>query len=170
MKAIILFLFTFLITIAPEPVQDKSPAEIHSAMVYNFMKYVNWSDENISGEFIIAVYGSDEVYNTLNQWYNDKPKGGKKIKVKNIKNISEFATAHVLYISKTKNKEFDAIHTIIKGKPVLSITDSNNLGQKGAAINMKVIDGKLKFEINQKTFEESGLRVSSQLTAMAIMI
>jgi len=52
----------------------------------------------------------------------------------------------------------------------LTITDGNGLGQKGSCINFKVVDGKLKFEMNQGTLTGSNLKVSSQLSSMAILI
>ena len=44
------------------------------------------------------------------------------------------------------------------------------MGQKGSCINFKVIDGKLKFELNQATVTGSNLKVSTQLSSMAILI
>jgi len=53
---------------------------------------------------------------------------------------------------------------------VLTVTDGNGLGQKGSCINFKVVDGKLKFELNQAVIGTSNLKVSSQLSSMAILI
>jgi len=53
---------------------------------------------------------------------------------------------------------------------MLYITDSYNLGQMGSGINSKVIDGKLKFELNQVSVNGANLKVSGQLSSMAIVI
>jgi len=76
----------------------------------------------------------------------------------------------VVYIGKGKSKEFDNVKNAIAGKSILTITDSFNLGKKGSCINLKVIDDKLKFEINQNSMNGASLKVASQLTNMAIMI
>ncbi len=62
------------------------------------------------------------------------------------------------------------VKTSTTGKSVLTITDGNGLGQKGSCINFKVVDGKLKFELNQGVVTGSNLKVSSQLSSMAILI
>ena len=49
--------------------------EIHSMMVYNFMKYVNWPASSAQGDFVIGVIGDEDVYSTLSQWYTGKKKG-----------------------------------------------------------------------------------------------
>jgi hypothetical protein len=114
--------------------------------------------------------GEEEVFNTLKTWYDGKPKGTKKYVVKKLTNAEEAATCSVVYLGKSKNREFENIKTAVTGKPVLTITDSANLGQKGSHINFKVMDGKLKFELNQASVTGSNLKVSSQLASMAILL
>jgi hypothetical protein len=150
--------------------QDRPTHEIHAAMLFNFIKYVQWPNEGEAGEFVVGVIGDDNVFNTLNQWYNGKPKGSKKYVIKKLSSADESSTCQVVYVGKSKNKEFDNVKNSISGKSVLTITDGNGLGQKGSCINFKVIEGKLKFELNQATVTSSNLKVSSQLSSMAILI
>jgi hypothetical protein len=150
--------------------QERPTHEIHAAMVYNFIKYVQWPDEAEAGEFVVGVIGDDNVFNTLKQWYDGKPKGSKKYVVKKLAASADANSCHVVYLGKSKSREFDTIKTSTTGKSILTVTDGNGLGQRGSCINFKVIDGKLKFELNQTTVSGSNLKVSSQLSSMAILI
>ena len=150
--------------------QERSPEEVYSMMVYNFTKYVQWPDHAGSGEFVIGVIGNTEVYNTLNQWYGGKAKGSKTYVIKKFSSAAEVTDCHVLYIDKTKSGEFDLANDKVKGKGTLVITDKNGLGAKGSAINFRLVDNKLKFELNQKAIEASNLKVSGALSSMAILI
>lgn len=150
--------------------QDRPTHEIHAAMLFNFIKYVQWPNEGEAGEFVVGVIGDDNVFNTLNQWYNGKQKGSKTYVIKKLTSPGESSNCQVVYVGKAKNKDFDDIKNSISGKSILTITDGNGLGQKGSCINFKVIDGKLKFELNQATLTSSNLKVSSQLSSMAILI
>jgi hypothetical protein len=150
--------------------QDRPTHEIHAAMLFNFIKYVQWPNEGDGGEFVVGVIGDDNVFNTLNQWYNGKQKGSKKYVIKKLTSPGESSNCQVVYVGKAKNKDFEDIKNSISGKSILTITDGNGLGQKGSCINFKVIDGKLKFELNQATLTSSNLKVSSQLSSMAILI
>lgn len=162
------FLFAGMISSANA--QERPVHEIHAMMVYNFIKYIQWPDQNDGGEFVIGVYGDNNVFKTLHEWYDGKPKGAKKFLIKNLNSSSEAASCHVVYLAKSKNKEFENVKTEVQGKPVLCVTDGNGLGQKGSAINFKVVDGKLKFELNQSTLAENNLKASSQLSSMAIVL
>ena len=149
---------------------EKPIHEIHAAMIYNFMKYVQWPDDGNPGEFVVGVLGEDNVFNTLKNYYDGKPKGAKKYSIRKLADASEAASCAVVYIGKNKSREFENVKNAITGKPVLTITDSFNLGKKGSCINLKVIDDKLKFEINQNSINSATLKVASQLASMAIMI
>ncbi|MDL5050208.1 YfiR family protein [Oscillatoria amoena NRMC-F 0135] len=170
MKKIILFAIATAFSLGVALAQERPNHEIHAAMVFNFIKYVQWPDEGSSGEFVVGVMGEDDVYNTLKTWYDGKPKGAKKYVVKKLSSASEAASCHVVYLGKTKSKEFENIKSNISGKPVLTVTDGSGLGQKGSCINFKVIDGKLKWELNQGTITGSNLKVSGQLSSMSILI
>jgi hypothetical protein len=170
MKTLISFICISIVSIASVSAQERPTHEIHAAMVYNFIKYVQWPDETEAGEFVVGVIGDDNVFNTLKLWYDGKPKGSKKYLVKKLTSSAEANSCHVVYLGKSKNKEFENIKASTVGKSVLTVTDGNGLGQKGSCINFKVIDGKLKFELNQSTVSGSNLKISSQLSSMAILI
>ena len=168
-KCVIIFLAVFGF-VSVQAQQEKPIHEIHAAMLFNFVKYIQWPNEAEGGEFVLGVMGDEDVFNTLKTWYDGKPKGAKKYVVKKLATPEDAATCAVVYLGKSKNREFEGIKTATAGKPVLMITDSANLGQKGSHINFKVIDGKLKFELNQASVAGSNLKVSSQLASMAIAI
>jgi hypothetical protein len=150
--------------------QERATHEVHAAMLYNFIKYVQWPNEGEGGEFVVGVMGEDDVFNTLKTWYDGKPKGSKKYVIKKLASAADAASCQVVYLGKGKSKEFENIKNSVSGKSVLTVTDGNGLGQKGSCINFKVVDGKLKFELNQATVNSSNLKVSGQLSSMAIMI
>lgn len=169
MKKVVLF-FAGLLAMGMARAQERPNHEIHAAMVFNFIKYVQWPDEGSGGDFVVGVMGEDEVFNTLKAWYDGKPKGAKKYVVKKLSSADDAASCHVVYLGKSKSKEFENIKNTITGKPVLTVTDGSGLGQKGSCINFKVVDGKLKWELNQGTFTSSNLKVSGQLSSMSILI
>ena len=150
--------------------QERPTHEIHAAMLFNFVKYVQWPDETQSGEFVVGVIGDENVFTTLQKWYDGKPKGSKKYVIKKLASADEASSCQVVYVGKSKSREFESVKNSTTGKSVLTVTDGNGLAQKGSCINFKVVDGKLKFELNQATVNASNLKVSSQLTSMAIVI
>ena len=149
---------------------DRPMHEIHSMLMFNFIKYVEWPTEAKSGEFVIAVIGDEEVMNTINTFYSKRPVKGQNVKVIGADDVNTINNAHVVYLSKNSSKDFDAVNSKFLGKPTLVITDKSGLGKKGSCINFQEAGGKLKFEINQASIEKNNLKLSSQLASMGIMI
>lgn len=170
MKRIFLIVMISLLGLASVFAQDRPTHEIHAAMLYNFIKYVQWPDEGSGGDFVVGVIGEDNVYNTLKSWYDGKPKGSKKYVIKKLASASDASSCHVVYIGKAKSRDLDDVVSSTAGKSVLTITDGNGLAEKGSCINFKVVNGRLKFELNQGTVASSNLKVSGQLSSMAILI
>lgn len=170
MKMIVQILFVMLIGITTVNAQERPTHEIHAAMLYNFIKYVQWPDEGAGGEFVVGVIGEDNVFNTLKQWYDGKPKGTKKYVIKKLSSSLEASACHVVYVGKSRSKEFENVKNSVTGKSILTITDGTGLAEKGSCINFKIVDGKLRFELNQGVVSSSNLKVSGQLSSMAILI
>jgi hypothetical protein len=169
MKKLILSVVMCAALIFQANAQDRPMHEIHVAFINNFMKYIQWPTGDKS-DFVIGVLGNDEVYTTLKKWYDGKAKGEQKISVKKLASAAEAADCSLVYLSRNKSRDFDDIKTAITGKHCLTITDGNNLGTKGSCLNFKEVDGKLKFELNQSAVAASSLKVSSQLSSIAIVI
>jgi len=167
---IVRMLIVMLIGITTVSAQQRPTHEIHAAMLYNFIKYVQWPDEGSGGEFVVGVIGEDDVFNTLKQWYDGKPKGSKKYVIKKLSSSLEASTCQVVYVGKTRSREFENVKNSVTGKSILTITDGNGLAEKGSCINFKIVDGKLRFELNQGVVTGSNLKVSGQLSSMAILI
>jgi YfiR/HmsC-like len=170
MKYIKLTVLLVLVAFKGMAQQERPTHEMHAMMLYNFIKYIQWPNEGDGGEFVVGVMGEDDVFNTLKAWYDGKPKGTKKYVIKKLTSAAEAGDCQVVYLGRNKNKEFENIKGATTGKSILTITDSYNLGQKGSCINFKVMDGKLKFELNQASVSGANLKVSGQLSSMAIVI
>lgn len=169
MKKAILIIFYFALIIKVSA-QERAPHEIHAAMVYNFIKYIQWPNEGDGGDFVLGVVGDDKIFSTLKMWYEGKSKGNKKFVVKKLDTPSQAGECQAIYVGSSKNRNFEDVKVAIAGKPVLTITDGNGMAEKGSCINFRIIDGKLKFELNQSAVTGANLKVSGQLTSMAILI
>ncbi|ADR21260.1 hypothetical protein MATR_11110 [Marivirga tractuosa] len=168
-----IFIFVFFVSFVVNSFDANAQRpmhEIHSMLIFNFIKYIEWPDDSKSGDFIIAVYGDDDVYDQLSKLYGQRQVKGQNAEIVNISDVAELKTAHIIYLAADKSRDFETILEKYDTKPTLIITDKSGLGKKGSSINFREVGGKLKFEINQATFTNSNLKVSSQLVNMGITI
>jgi hypothetical protein len=101
--------------------QERPTHEIHAAMLFNFVKYVQWPNETEAGEFVVGVIGDENVFSTLQKWYDGKPKGSKKYVIRKLASAEEAANCQVVYVGKSKNRDFDVVKTSTTGKSILTV-------------------------------------------------
>lgn len=167
--------FSFLIGLLcflalPAIGQQRPTHELHSMMIYNFLKYIEWPGGKNTGEFVIGVIDDDQVYNTLNTWYGNKTRGNKTFKIVKASSSDDLTQYQLVYLGKGGSDSLDGVLSKVADQPVLTVTAKKGLAAKGSCINFRVIDNRLKFELNQSAISKTTLKASSQLAAMAIVI
>lgn len=150
--------------------EERPIHEVHAMMIFNFIKYVEWPEASQNNIFTIGVFGDQDLYKNLQNFYANRSVKGQKVRVEFYSNINELGTAHVIYLADDNNKDFEAVKGKLAGKPSLLITDGRKLGKEGSCINFVENSGKLQFEINKNSFEQNHLKVSSQLLSMGILL
>jgi hypothetical protein len=142
----------------------------HSIFIYNFSKYVKWPDAQNSGKFVIGILGNSAIQKDLKAIAATKQVNGMAIEVKIFSSAAEVDNCHILYVSASESARFDQVLSNTLSKPVLVVTDNPGLAKKGAAINFVEVEGKIKFELNQKNAESNGLKVAGSLASLAILV
>ncbi len=142
--------------------------ELHAMMVYNFIKHIKWPNE--TEQFVIGVIGDDKVFNTLDSWYGNRIRMGKKLKVVKFSGVLDQSGCNILYLGSDAIRFFEPIRNKIADEPTLLITAKPGLGTKGSSINFRNDSYRLRFELNQKALDRANLKVSGQLSALAILV
>ena len=143
--------------------------QLHSVYIYSFIKYVQWP-KNADAEFVIGIYKDSQIREHLEKMATVKKAGNKAIVVKRIDDINSVPNVHMLFIPKEASSELEVIVKKMSGSNTLLITEGEGTGAKGSNINFVVKSGKLAFELNRKAMERENLKVSSELTRLAIII
>ena len=142
----------------------------HSIFIYNFSKYVKWPDAQNSGKFVIGVFGASAIHKDLKVMATTKKVNGRSIEIRQINSTSDIQNCHILYLSASDSGKIKEIISKTQDQSILIVTDNPGLAKKGAAINFVNVDGKIKFELNQKNAESRGLKVAGTLASLAIIV
>jgi len=167
LKIVSMFLFFPMITIVGQ-VDDATKAhnKIKGIYMYQFAKLINWPKEYRSGDFVIGVYGDEELYQQMHSAYTDKLIGNQKIKVNRYISSAEISNCHLLYLSDNKSESLIKIKKKNKTKTII-VGQQEGLLDKGAAINFVIKDSRIKFEINKTSVDKQGLIFGQTLIKLA---
>ncbi|MEP6949017.1 MAG: YfiR family protein [Ginsengibacter sp.] len=163
---IILFCSSWRTTVAQT---GKQEANLKAVFIYNFTRYIDWDTSNIENEFVIGIIGSTAVTEPLDEIAKTNTVKNKKIVIRNFSNPDEITPCNILFIS--ANSTFSLSSVLAKiNKGTLTITEEAGSAEQGSAFNFVVINDKLKFEANVKSINAAGLKASSQLLKLAIIV
>jgi len=141
-----------------------------SAFIYQFTNFIEWPANKKSGDFVIGVVGSSDVSSFLEVLAQSRTVGAQKIVVKKLNSADEASNCHIIFLSDNKSSEFDEALNKAKSSNALLITEKDGLGRKGSGINFIMKDGKLNFELNKSSMSKSGLKISSKLEALGVVV
>lgn len=146
--------------------------EVKAAFIFNFLKFVEWPKEAFfksKSQLKICLVEESELCEKVTL-IDGKMAGQRLIKVEKPGEKSLCSDCQVLVICSGKADRIKRHLERFKGRPVLTIGDSENFTQLGGMIGLTKISGKVRFLINLKEAEASGLKISSQLLKLAVEV
>jgi hypothetical protein len=144
--------------------------KLHSLFIFSFTRYVQWPDAYNEGDFEIVVLGDTPLLDELKTMAQTKKVGDRTIRITKVNSIGELKKCHILFVPSSRTAQFGEVLSRVSNQPVLIVTEESGLGAKGSIINFIIRDGKLAFELNQNAVARQNLRVSNELSRLAILI
>ena len=144
--------------------------KFQSIFIYNFSKFIQWPAEYENGAFVIGVLGESPITKYLEDMASVKKVRGQKFIIKNFSSVSQITKCHMLYIPSNKSAYLKKCLDGVGNNATLIITDKPGMAENGSGINFLIVDGKPKFELNKTSTTKHNLKVSAQLTKLAILI
>jgi len=169
-KNTIFFLGITLILIGGNPISAQENGSgkeyaIKADFLYRFIEYVYWKNYSKSQTFKIAILEESAITTSLIEITKNK-----KIEIKEYKNLNEVGFCNILFVPYNCTVPIETILAKFSGKPVLIVTEQVGLGKKGAHVNFVYVEQKLKFEVNLKAINKSGIGISSFLLQHAVIV
>ena len=170
MNKTVLLTVLFSLMIGVQQVTLAQSSSKQGALLYYFSKFIQWPERTTGDRFVIGVYGDVDVYNSVSKAMTGKIIEGKQVLIKRFSSVSQIIDCKVLYLAPNKSSSFYRVESVLKNTNTLLITQKDGLGAKGSHINLTVVDGRMKFELNKTQISKSGLKVSSALIKQAIIL
>jgi YfiR/HmsC-like len=147
-----------------------SEPTIKALFIYNFTKYVEWPIEKDPEHIVIGFYGPSPVIDELKKVCANKKVKEKVVDIRQANDINEALKCDIFFIPQNETDDFKYLNEQLQGKGVLIVTEEKGMALKGASINIIEMDNKVRFELNEASVKRAGLKISSQLMALAIKI
>jgi hypothetical protein len=152
--------------------QDVSNASrVKAAILYRFPGFVEWPAEAVEGRTTldICVLGPTTPFgNVLDELVAGEALGGRALNARLVtpRNLD---TCHVLFLPDGS----DARRTVLRSvanRPVLTISDADRFLDEGGMVQLRLLDDRVRFEVDLSAAERAGLRLSAQLLRLAVRV
>jgi hypothetical protein len=173
LRACALAALIFPLAVDPaRPQTDSQAAEyrVKAAFVYKFSGYIEWPDAAFArpdSPISIGVVGADALAEELAQVVVGRSVNGRPFSVRKLRPGDSIENLHILFIGKTDARRLAEILGVVKGRPVLTVTESEEALQLGSVINFVVVDDKVRFDVALVPADLGSLKISARLLAVA---
>lgn len=158
------------------PVKAGNAAEVTYARyaatcMYSFLRYIEWPGSSGQGQFNIAIVGDNEVYEEIKKLVDGRKIGVLSYKVVFLKKIEEINSSfQMVFIDELQTYKLKKLTEEVLLTSSLLITESPGATKKGAMVNFVNDNGKVKFEMSTNNITSNGMKVSSSLNNLAILV
>jgi hypothetical protein len=151
--------------------QSYSEDAVKAAFLYRFAGYVDWPPAALNdAQFTIAVLDADGVATELGRLLQNRQIQNRPAQVRSIKTIREINNAQMLYIGAAYRDDLRRAIASVGGRPILVVTSADGGLDAGSSVNFLLIDQRVRFEISVDAAQSAGLRVASELLAVAVRV
>ncbi len=148
----------------------QSQEKVYSALILNFARGIQWPSASPDKDFVVGILGYEPLADELNALSEKIKVGNRKISVKEFFAADEVSNCQILFIPAFKARLLQPILEKLGLQPILIITNKPDSALKGSGVNLIFVEGKLRYEINCKSIEKRGMKISANVKGMGIVV
>ena len=152
--------------------------DLKAAFLCKFALFVEWPTNAFPDgkmPITIGVLGSDPFGKSLEQVVRGEIIQKRKVVVENYSSVEgmikladeESKTCHILFISQSESGKLGRIFASLKGRPILTVGESERFCQSGGIIQFVIVENKTRFIVNQDAARAANIRLSATLLDLA---
>ncbi|MBS1169382.1 MAG: YfiR family protein [Burkholderiaceae bacterium] len=151
---------------AAQSVQENT---LKAAFVYNFALFTEWPKNASNGADSLAVcFNAESEMRDVLSALDGKPVRNMVLKARALSGLNrEVVSCNVLFIDRHDRNHWHAVREKLAGAGVLTVTDDEDIGRRGAMIALSLSGSKIVFDIDQSAARQAGLVLSSKLLRLA---
>ena len=163
--SILLVFWCVIFFVNPVKVFSQVPLEyqVKAVYIYKLLKFTNWPEINTPLEknnLTIGILGDTPLIEGLSELKAKNPDFNPKII--QLDSVEELSALHVLFISGSENPNQKKIMAALDRRAVVTFGEEESFLQNGGMINFSLQDGKVRFDINLRELNVSGIELSSR--------
>jgi hypothetical protein len=144
---------------------------LKAAFVSKFPQFVEWpSSVWTRDSFDVCVIAPPTFGAALAGLVSGELLHEQEMRVRHVDGERDIAACAVLFISSSSIKVARELLQTARYRPILTVGDSETFLDEGGMIGLRVLKGRVRFEVNPSAASLAGLQISSQLLKLALNV
>jgi hypothetical protein len=170
----ILFCAMVFHLLAPEgawaqPASDEY--RMKAAFLYHFAQLVEWPDNAFDGSrgpLALCTLDDDAFFDELENSVQGKQIGSRTIRIRHVHIAQATRGCNILFVSRRESKSLPL--ATLRNLPVLTVGETDDFTSSGGMIRFRLVEDKIRFDINLGAADSSHLKISSRLLILATSV
>lgn len=170
-QAVLLTVLAHAVAATPAAAQASLEIAVKATDLYKFAAFVDWPAQAFSGPTdpaVLCVVGDDPFGPVLDQAVRGQKIGGRPIAVMRLDHVDRGPPCNILFAAPSRRQPPAEVLDKVRGQPVLTVTDEARDPAARGMIDFVLRDGRVRFRIDPRMAERSGLVISSKLLSLAV--
>jgi len=130
---------------------------------------VDWPPSAFAGPrepVVVCVVGHDPFGVLLDRTVRNETINDRPVVVRRMRIAAPGAPCHIAFLGGSREQPAEAAAAIFAGSPVLTLSDD----AAGSVVRFRVVNNRVRFEIDQRAAEADGMTISSKLLNLAVAV
>lgn len=142
--------------------------EVKAAFLFNFLKFVDWPrSAALTPQIRVLIVGSDPFGSLLDQVVAGRTVRGLPIVVERRGQADGPRNADLVFVGDQSQDGVRAVLAWVTGYPVLTVGEHEGFLRLGGAIRLKLVNRRVRFDVNVESAEAAGLKINPSLLQVA---
>lgn len=144
--------------------------QIKAAMLFKFLGYAEWPEEsfpNSDTPYRIWVLGASSVNRELRHMTSDRKVNNRPVQIFQAASPKQIDQPHLVFVGRYAERYLPRLTGMARGQSFLIVTENEKGLRDGSTINLRLIDGRIGFDVDLRQAREHNLHLSARLLSVA---
>ncbi len=167
----------FSLTVFAEPIEATEVRalehQIKAAMLYRFLGYTDWPAESFPTSdtpYRIWVLGASSVDRELRHMTSDRRVNDRPVQIFHATSPKQIEQPHLVFVGRYAERFLPRLAGMAREQSFLIVTENEKGLRDGSTINLRLIDGRIGFDVALRQAREHNLHLSARLLSVAATV
>ena len=146
--------------------------QLKAAFVSKFPQFTEWPEATLEGlqRIELCVARPNPFGTSLRELTAGERLGARPLVVREVDSPQDLDACQLLFVANQSPRERKSLLDRARTLPILTVGDAATFIDEGGIVALRMVNGRVRFDVNVEAANQAGLRLSSQLLQLALSV